>query len=324
MRILFAGTPEFAVPSLRALARRADIELVGVLTAPARPAGRGRRLQPSPVAAAAAELGLPVLTPQRLGREAREQAAALGADLLVVVAYGRIFGPKFLELFAHGGINLHPSLLPRHRGPAPIPATILSGDAEAGLTVQQLALEMDAGDILLQERRRLEGSETTAVLYPWAAETGAELVVQAVQGIADGTVRPQPQDHDLATYCGLLQKDDGAIDWFRPAEEIDRLIRAYNPYPGAFTSLDGQKLTLWESSGVHPLPAGDPGEDSSTASAACRPGQVLQIDRQHGILVQTGTQALGITQLQLAHKKNLDWRSFCNGAGDLTGRIFGG
>ncbi|MFW5800391.1 MAG: methionyl-tRNA formyltransferase [Spirochaeta sp.] len=317
MRILFAGTPEFAVPSLRALhaaAHEDGHEIVGVLTSPARPSGRGRRLQPSPVAAAADDLGLAVMTPEVLRTEAREQAAAVKADLLVVVAYGRIFGPRFLQLFPLGGINLHPSLLPRHRGPAPIPAALLAGDSETGLTVQQLALEMDAGDILLQESRPLDGTETAADLYPWAADRGAELVCRAVRQIIAGEANPQPQDDSMASYCSLLRKEDGRIDWHRSAAEIDRRIRAYNPYPGAFSFLDGEKVTIWRTSGVHPLP-------HETVAEA---GRVMQIDRDRGILVQTGAQALGITQLQLAHKKNLDWKSFCNGYGDVNGRIFGG
>lgn len=314
MRILFAGTPEIAVRSLHALHELpGDHSVVGVLTAPARPHGRGRKITPCPVAAAAEGLGLPVLAFETLKTQAREAVAALAPDVLVVFAYGKLFGPLFLELFPCGGINLHPSLLPRHRGPAPVPAAILSGDPVTGLTVQKIAREMDSGDILIQRQRSLDGSESAADVYSWAADEGAKALCAAVQGLADNSLKPCAQNHSEATYCSLLHKQDGEIDWRKPAEEIDRLIRAYNPYPGAFSSLSGQKITLWRTSGVHTL-----------SHAEAPPGTVLAINKTNGILIQTGANALGITQLQLAHKKNLDWKSFCNGYGELSGQVFGG
>ncbi|THB68721.1 MAG: methionyl-tRNA formyltransferase [Spirochaetaceae bacterium] len=323
MRIIFAGTPQLAVPSLEAL-HASGHTVAGVLTAPPRPAGRGREVKPSSVGAAARRLGLAVLEPERLDSAAREAVQDLKADMLVVAAYGKIFGPKFLGLFPQGGINMHPSLLPRHRGPAPLPAAILQGDTETGITIQRLALEMDAGNILLQETLVLDGTETSASLYEWAAVRGAGLLVDALDGLAAGSLAEIEQNQVDATYCCLLSKEDGAINWKLPAIEIDRLIRAYNPWPGAFTSLKGQKLSLWNSFVA----------DSSAEPEGQACGQVLQtgsvkgigssVDTRQGILVQTGKGVLGITQLQQAHKKSLDWKSFCNGFGSLAGEILGG
>ncbi len=317
MRILFAGTPEIAVPSLQLL-NDSQHEVVGVLTAPPRAKGRGRSVLPSPVGAQAERLGLPILAFESLKAEARQAVAELQPEILVVAAYGKIFGPKFLQLFSAGGINLHPSLLPRHRGPAPIPATILSGDEFAGLSVQRIALEMDAGDLLQQEKRRLDGSETTASLYSWAAERGAELVLLALDQIAKGVETPRPQNHQDASYCHLIQKQDGCIDWSLSAQEIHRRVRAYNPWPGAFTHFKAARLTIWESCII------DEQEFHSDDAAAASPGTILQIDRTHGILVQTGKGVLSVLHLQLAGKKALDWKSFVNGHSGLSGSVLGG
>ncbi|NBC28576.1 MAG: methionyl-tRNA formyltransferase, partial [Spirochaetes bacterium] len=264
MRILFAGTPEMAVPSLRRLA--ADHNLVGVLTAPDRRKGRGRSFVPSPVKAAALDLNLEIVQPSRLNTEARELVSSLAPELLVVVAYGRIFGPKFLDLFDQGGINLHPSLLPRHRGPSPIPAAILAGDPETGITVQRLALEMDSGNILAQTRIPLDGTETTASLTERVASDGAELLSRAVEDLEAGRVEERVQDPDAASYCGLIAKNDGEIDWTQSAVQIERMSRAYNPWPGAFTFFKEQKLTLWKTA-VYPRSADAAGDAAAGAAA---------------------------------------------------------
>ena len=339
VRVLFAGTPDFAVPSLVRLAD--EFEVVGVLTAPPRPRGRGRKPKPSPVAQAAESRSIPVLTPERLGRQARSQVQSLSppAQLLVCVAYGRIFGPKFLALFEYGGINLHPSLLPKYRGPAPIPAVILAGETVTGITVQELALEMDAGDIIIQEKIPLDGSETAAALTEVSAARGAELLARAVSQIASGQARRQPQNHAEATYCGLLRTEDAAIDWNRSAELIDRQVRAYNPWPKAYTYLDDRRLSILEarvagdaaggdSGGNREAAAGgDPRESDSTpddfrlgASNGAEPGRVLGIDSARGILVQTGAGILALERVQLQARSAMPWRDFINGMGDITGR----
>ena len=313
MRILFAGTPEIAVPALEHLCDRFDI--VGVLTAPDRSSGRGRRVSPSPVSEIAEKRRIRILKPERLGAQARRDVAALRPDLLVCVAYGRIFGPRFLALFPYGGINLHPSLLPRHRGPAPIPAAILAGDDATGLTVQMLAEEMDAGDIVVQERVPLLGTETTRTLTATAAERGALLVARAVAAIEDGSAEPQPQDESRATYCRLIQKDDGVIDWSRSAVEIDRMVRAYDPWPRARTTFAGADLAI---RAARALPGSGPG-----AGSGAEPGVVTGMDNDSGILVQTGSGLLAVRELQLASRKPLTWNVFLNGTPGFIGARLG-
>lgn len=317
MRILFAGTPAMAVPSLRAL--HAEHEVVAVLTAPDRPAGRGRRLTPSPVRTAAEELGLPSITPQRLGRAAREEAAGFGAELLVCIAYGRIFGPRFLGIFPAGGINLHPSLLPRHRGPSPIPAAILAGDAETGLSVQDLALEMDAGDIILQEPRPLNGTENTEALTEWAAERGAALLAEAVSDIEGGRARRLPQAADGVTYCRTLRKEDGVLDWRQPAWMLDRAVRAFHPWPAAQTSLRGKRLRIFE---ARLLGIGS-NDLEGTHSRPGSPGLVSDVDMELGILVETGDAKLALRSLQLEGKRRLFFKDFLNGVPDIHGSVLG-
>ena len=312
MRILFAGTPDIAVPSLSALAASRH-EIVGVLTAPDRPVGRGRRIAASPVKERAAELGLPILQPDRLGSEARREVAELTPELLVCVAFGRIFGPKFLALFESGGINLHPSLLPHYRGPAPIPAAILSGEAQTGVTIQALAREMDAGDILAQETFPLTGAETTGTLTEQLAEVGARVLVETVEAVSSGSQTLRSQGDD-ATYTGLIRKSDGEIDWSSPASVIERAVRAYHPWPLAFTTFKGLRLNILESESIS-----DP-EDARNHA----PGTVVRVDTERGILVKTGNGQLALTKLQLQSRKALSWNTFLNGVHDFVGAVLGG
>ena len=311
LRILFAGTPEIAVPSLETLHRKHLV--LGVLTNPDREAGRGRAVSVSPVKVKALDLGLPLFQPEKLDAAFRETVSSLAPDLLVVVAYGKIFGPKFLALFPKGGVNLHPSLLPKYRGPSPINAALLAGDAETGITVQKLALEMDAGDIVLQEKVPLSGAETAATLSAFAAARGAELLAQALAAIETGSVVFRPQDATGATYCGLLSKESGRIDWTRTAAEIERQVRALEPSPGAWTTFRGVSLRLLKTATF--ASADDGGEGS--------PGKVLGVDKTRGILVQTGKGLLAVTELQLQSKKAMDYRSFANGVRDFVGALLG-
>jgi methionyl-tRNA formyltransferase len=309
LRILFAGTPEMAVPSLEAIARQYPI--VGVLTSPDQETGRGRRILPSPVKQKALQLGLPVLTPEKLDGPVREQVGNLFPDILVVVAYGKIFGPKFLSLFPRGGINLHPSLLPRYRGPSPIPEAILQGDSETCITIQRLTLRMDAGPILPQELIPLTGTETTASLTEFCAVRGSELLVQVLRGIETGTVREIPQDESQATYCKRITKEDGRIDWFLPAFKIERMVRAYDPWPTAWTLYRGEVLKILKASVVE------------TGAREEQAGKVLGVDKGKGILVQTGEGILAIQRLQLQSRKALDFASFLNGEREFMGSILG-
>ncbi|GHV75926.1 methionyl-tRNA formyltransferase [Spirochaetia bacterium] len=302
MRILFAGSPAIAVPSLLALVR---LGLVGVLTNPDTKRGRRGEAEPTDVGAAADRLSgaLPQFKPVTLDGAVRDAIAALQPDLLVSFAYGRIFGPTFLSLFPLGGINVHPSLLPKYRGATPIPAAILGRERETGVTIQRLALEMDAGDILAQERIPLDGRETTESLSKIAAEKGAALLPQALDKAAG-----RRQNNDEASYCELIRSEDGLIDWSQGAADIDAKIRAYTPWPLCRTVHGKEILYILEG---EPLEAG--------VQAGTVPGTVLGIDKKSGILVQTGDGILAVRRLQYAAKKALAWRDFLNGARDFIG-----
>lgn len=314
-RILFAGTPDIAVPCLEVLAEHHT--MVAVLTNPDRVSGRGRRISESPVKRTAVRLGIPVIQPESLKAGARRDVGRYSPDLLVVFAYGRMFGPKFMALFPRGGLNVHPSLLPRHRGPAPIPAAILSGDQKTGITVQTLAPEMDTGDIVRQIVIPLHGGETTGSLTELVRAKSPEVLRAAVDDIAEGTATFVPQDHDEATYCTLISKQDGRIDFAHGADEIERMVRAYDPWPKAFTSL-GDKLLFILKSSVYENP-----ESSGAYHNSSRPGEVVGVDKDSGILIQTGNGLLAVNRLQLESKKPLDWEVFLNGTPDLVGRILG-
>ncbi len=311
MRILFAGTPEIAVPSLERAA--AEFDVCGVLTNPDKVQGRGKKILPPPVKVKAMELGIPVLQFDTLGSDARESITALAPDILAVYAYGRIFGPKFLSLFKLGGINVHPSLLPKYRGSSPILSAILHGDKESGITVQQIAQEMDRGDILTQFRFPLTGKETTFSLSEYAAVKGADLLVEVLHRIDEGTVESVPQNDAKATYCGKIEKSDGEINWGEAVEIIERKIRAFNPWPVCYSFLDGKRLNIFE---AEIMQEGESGGDT--------PGKILGVDKNHGILVQTVNGILAVQKLQLQSKKAMDWKTFINGMPKIIGLVLGG
>jgi methionyl-tRNA formyltransferase len=325
--LLFAGSAGIAIPALETLARLAGeglCRIAGLLTSPDAARGRSGKPEPGELARRAEELGLaPILKPERLDAPAREQAAALGADLLVSFAYGRIFGPKFLGLFPLGGVNVHPSLLPKYRGPSPVQAAILEGDAETGVTVQRLALEMDAGDILAQERIPLSGRETAESLSRIAAEQGAALLSSLVRQIAGGEwpeARPQKGE---PSWCSLISREEGRIDWNRSAGDIDRQVRAFTPWPSCFTERDGTELFILAG---RPLsaPGAEAAPGAGNAPEAVAPGTALGVDREQGILIQTGSGVYAVERLQYRARKALDWRSFLNGAKDFIGSRLGG
>lgn len=316
MKILFAGSPAIAVPALEAVAR--GHEVVGVLTNPESSRGRGMKLSGTEVARAAASLlprPAPVLAFERLDAAARTAVAALEPDILVSFAYGRIFGPKFLALFPAGGLNVHPSLLPRHRGSTPIPQAILSRDTETGICVQKLALEMDSGDIFGMERLGLTGRETTASLSELCASKAADLLCRVLDDIGSGRARPEPQIGQ-PSYCGKITKSDGLLDWSLPAPELDARIRAYNPWPLAHCFLRGTRINIFESLPLPPLPA-------EPALPKHIPGTIIALDASKGIIVATGEGRLALRVLQIAGKKALAHRDFANGVRNLAGGILG-
>jgi methionyl-tRNA formyltransferase len=287
-----------------------------VLTNPDAPSGRGVRVNASPVKVEAVQRGLTVLEPKRLDEALMKEIRAIGPDLLVVVAYGRIFRPQFLALFPRGGINLHPSLLPRHRGPTPVQATILAGDREGGVTVQRLAPAVDSGAVLAQVRVALDGTETASALTAVLAPLGGSLVVDVVRAIRDGTAKECEQDHTQATYCHKVRKDDGLLRWEDTAVSIARKVRAYDEYPGTYTTYAGRTLRILAGAALDPGPFPD-GQQAG-------PGVVVGADKRYGILISTGNGLLCVRQLQLEARKPLEWHAFLNGVPGFVGSRLGG
>ena len=318
MRVLFAASPAIAVPAFKTLIDIEGIELAGVLTNPDTPKGRHKTAQPTEVGDAAEKLGIKqILKPEKLDAGVREQVSALKCDLLISFAYGRIFGPKFLGLFPLGGINIHPSLLPQYRGPTPVQAAILNRDNCSGLTIQWLALEMDCGDIILQEQVPLSGKETAESLSEVMGVKAAFMLPEALKKIASGSVQaiPQSQMKTKSSYCSLISKDDGIIDWNRSAEEIEARIRAFSPWPLCWTMNKGRELIILKAEVFS-------GEGESTEPQVQKPaGQVLGQNKLCGILIQTGKGILAVSQLQYKTKKALFWTDFLNGARDFPGSI---
>jgi methionyl-tRNA formyltransferase len=312
LRLLFAGTPDFAVPCLAALLD-AGHEVIGVYTQPDRPAGRGRKLQMSPVKALALDRGIPVYQPESLKRdpEAVEQLRALGADLMVVVAYGLLLPVSVLEAPRLGCVNVHASLLPRWRGAAPIQRAILAGDAETGVCIMRMEAGLDTGPVYHRVATPIAANETGGALHDRLAELGARALVEALPGIAAGSPAPEPQDDALATYAHKLSKDEATIDWSAPADAIERQVRAFDPWPVAQTILDGATLRIWSAEA----------ESESDAEGSAAPGTVVGVDRT-GIRVATGAGRLRITRLQPAGKKPMSAADYLN-ARHLDGARFG-
>ncbi|CAM5254962.1 Methionyl-tRNA formyltransferase OS=Stutzerimonas stutzeri OX=316 GN=fmt PE=3 SV=1 [Stutzerimonas stutzeri] len=296
MRIVFAGTPEFAAQHLQALLD-AGRTIVAVYTQPDRPAGRGQKLAPSPVKQLAVRHGIPVYQPQTLRDPAAQaELAALQADLMVVVAYGLILPQAVLDLPRLGCINSHASLLPRWRGAAPIQRAIEAGDDESGVTVMQMEAGLDTGPMLLKVSTPITAEDTGGTLHDRLAALGSQAVVRAVEALAAGTLQPEPQDDALATYAHKLSKDEARIDWRRPAVELERLVRAFNPWPICHTTLGGEALK------VHAARLG---------AGQGEPGHILEASR-NGLTVACGEGALSLTRLQLPGGKPLDFADLYN------------
>ena len=322
MRVAFAGTPEFALPTLAALS--AHHELVGVLTQPDRPKGRGQRLAASPVKRAATAHQLPVAQPHTLKNEAgRATFSAWAPEVLVVVAYGLILPREVLSLPRYGCINVHASLLPRWRGAAPIQRAILAGDAETGVTIMQMDSGLDTGPVLLQRRLLISDQHTGGMLHDELAALGAAVLLEALEGLSSGSLRARPQPSDGASYAPKIDKAEARIDWRRDAREIERQVRAFNPSPVAETRLDGEQLRILaaraEPGGQTPMPSAENVQENVVKTHDS--GSIVAV-REDSIVVQCGTGALALTQMQRPGRRPVSARDFSHSL-TLAGRRLG-
>ncbi len=300
LRIIFAGTPEFAAHHLKALID-SEHQLVAVYTQPDRPAGRGKKLQASPVKQLALEANIPVEQPERLkSDEALATLKSYDADVMVVVAYGLLLPLAVLEAPRFGCLNVHGSILPRWRGAAPIQRAIEAGDSETGITIMQMDVGLDTGDMLYKVTCPIIDTETTSSLHDKLAGLGPKALLATLAQVANGTLTPEKQDDALATYAHKLSKEEGRIDWQQGTEEILRRIRAFNPFPICFTELDGERVRLFE------------------AIASDRKGEAGSIvsHDQQALHIATGDGAIAVKQLQLPGKKAMPSQAVLNGLAD--------
>ena len=310
MRVVFMGTPDFAVPTLAAIVARPDIaEVIAVITQPDRPRGRGQKLVPSPVKAWASEHNIPVLQPVR-ARDAAfvAQLQAFKPDVAVVVAFGQILSQEVLDIPVHGCINVHASLLPKYRGAAPIQHAIMAGETVTGITTMQMDAGLDTGDMLLWREVPIHADTTYGALHDTLMETGANLLVETLEQLVAGTLVRTPQTGE-SCYAGRITRETAVIDWSKTARELDAFVRGLNPTPYAQTSLDG---AVYKIGALH-----------STGHATSAPaGTIVAADRRAGLIVVAGDENIEITEIQAPGKKMMAARSFLNGCALPVGGRF--
>ena len=334
LKVLFGGSPACAAKALELILKDSamsnsvpeeEYKIVGVLTNPPSAQGRHKELIPTEVEQyaiiwnRARNDNLAVFTPEHIKQPEREQIASLEPDIFVCFAYGHILGPKFFSLFKFGGINLHPSLLPKYRGATPVNAAILNCDDETGFSIQKMALGMDEGDILYQQKERLTGTETAEQVLKNSALYGGMNITQILRKIAKTGKFPAsfPQE-GKASYCSIIKKEDGKINWNNSAEKIDAQIRAYTQWPGCFTTSGNLQLKILKARAASKVAAQDSSVVKNTSAV---PGTVLEYNKQRGILIQTGNGVLIATELQWQAKKAMDYKSFMNGARNFIGTV---
>lgn len=305
MRIVFLGTPEFAVPSLKTLCN-SGYEVVGVFTQPDRPKGRGNKVIPSPVKVFATERGIPVYQPVRIRKESVEDLKALQPDLCVTAAFGQILSQELLDIPRLGTVNVHASLLPRHRGAAPINWAIMQGDETVGVTTMFSDKGIDTGDMLLKAETPAIRGETAGELTVRMAELGAKLLIDTLKRLENGTLVRIPQDHAKMTYDPMLTKDMGIIDWTQPAADIVNRIHGLNPWPGCSTAVAGGRLKLLRAEAV-------PGEG--------QPGEIITADAKQGLVIAAGTGAVSVIQLQAPGGKPMSSRDYLRGHPMAVGTV---
>ena len=312
MKIIFMGTPDFAVSALDALCRSGQ-EVILAVTQPDRQKGRGRKVIQTPVKVCAEKWGVPVFQPVRIREaEAIEQIRSLSPDLIVVAAFGQILPQELLDIPRLGCVNIHASLLPRLRGAAPIQWSVINGDSESGITLMQMNAGLDTGDILFQESVPIGPQETGESLYEKLAELGGEMIVKYLPAIEAGEVKPVKQDDSLSSYAPMLRKEMGEIDWTMSAAQIEQRMRGMLPWPGAYTTLEGHTLKIWS---ARVLPA-----DSKYADAV--PGTVLFTDKKT-ICVAAGQGALALLEVQAEGKKRMGTDAFLRGTKVPEGTVLG-
>ena len=310
MRLLFCGTPQFAVPTLKHLLAQPDFELLAVITQPDRARGRGHQISFSPVKEIALAANLPVHQPKKIrAPEVQELLQNYSPDFIVIIAYGQIIPARLLPISKHGWINLHASLLPKYRGAAPINWAIVNGETRTGLTAMRIDAGMDTGEILLQHELEIGAKETAPELAARLSEAGAPLMVDTLRGLAAGKITPRPQDHSLATLAPILKRDDGRIDWNRTATEIYNRIRGFTPWPGSYSVFRGHSCHLWA-------------EPVSNKKRDAPPGTLL-LEGDELLVVCGGATLLGLLAVQLEGRNRVSALEFANGARLKSGERFG-
>ena len=301
------GTPDFAVPSLKKLIEKGyDVKLV--VTQPDKPAGRGKKITPPPVKVVAEKAGIPVYQPEKVkeNSELKKKLLEIEPDLIVVAAYGKILPEWLLNLPKHGTINVHASLLPKYRGASPIQWALLNGEEETGVTIMKVIPELDAGDIISQKRVKIEKEDNAKTLHDKLSEVGAELLVETIPLYISGKLKPVPQREEEATYCPQIKKEMGKIEWSESAEKIFNKIRAFTPWPSAYTTFRGKRVKILKA---------EPVEGSG------RPGEVIKAGRE--LTVATGKGALRIERLRPEGRKEISGEEFVRGYRVKEGDLFG-
>ena len=304
-QVVFMGTPDFSVPVLKQLI--AHYHVIGVVTQPDRPAGRGHQVQMSPVKQVALDANIPVFQPEKLRRpEAIETLRQWTPDVYVVAAFGQILPQAVLDIPPHGSVNVHASLLPRWRGAAPIQAVIRAGDAETGITIMRMDAGLDTGPMLRQRAIPIAPDETGQSLHDKLAQLGGDLLIETLPGYLDGSIQPQPQDNALATLAPRIQKEEGRIDWTQTAAQIERTVRAFTPWPGTFTTWNGQQLKILS---------------GHVVKGSAEPGQVVKAG--DGAAVGTGEQLYAPDRVQLEGRKAVSISEFMRGYEQFVGAHLG-
>jgi len=309
MKIVFFGTPDFANEFLKALHADEDIFVSAVVCQPDKPVGRKKEMTAPATKLFAVKNNIPVIQPEKKKDILPELQAVLkeDIDLFVIVAYGKIIPQIVLDIPKMGSVNVHPSLLPKYRGPSPLQSAIKNQDTKTGISIMLIDDEMDHGPILKQTTFALKGSETTESLGKTVVELGGPLLVETLKGYVAGKIKAEPQDHDKASYCKMIEKEDGRIDWTKSAEEIFAQLRSYTPWPGVFTSLDGKTIK------IHTIAV-------DQEKAELKPGEILIEEKR--LFIGTSTNAIEIFQIQPEGKPRMFTPNFLNGHPELNGKQF--